>query len=101
MRNQPAGLEDDNGGADKGSSGATDQRLIGPGGYALALVYCFGISSLPPTQHSNRGSRELGPYPGRESVGYTTVYPRTPAASPTPGHLVKRRAGAATPPARA
>jgi hypothetical protein len=45
--------------------------VIGPGGYALALVYCFSTSSLLPTRHSNRGPRELGPYPGRESVGYT------------------------------
>ncbi len=29
---------------------ATDQRLIGPGGYALALVYCFSTSSLLPTR---------------------------------------------------
>jgi hypothetical protein len=45
--------------------------LIGPGGYALALVYCFSISSLLPTQHLDLGPRELGPYPGRASVGYT------------------------------
>ncbi len=71
MTNQPAGLDTGKGGATTKASGATDQQLIGPGAYALGIVYCFGISSLPPTQHSSLGSRELGPYPGRESVGYT------------------------------
>jgi hypothetical protein len=102
VTNQPAGLVEDRGGATTKASGATDQRLIGPGGYALALVCCFSISSLLPTHVHDDGPRELRPYPGCAVWVVRTVYPRTPGSlTDTRCDCQARRCGATAPPARA